>query len=88
MFHESRTGYSASYTYDAGGRLDELTNRFSEVTEFAYDTLGRVSTKTLDSGTYASYSYDDRGRLTSLVHKKGDNSTISSESYVFNDASR
>jgi YD repeat-containing protein len=39
--------------------------------------------QTFNTGAYTDYAYDTRDRVTSITHKNSSNSTISSESYVY-----
>jgi YD repeat-containing protein len=45
----------------------------------------RVTRQTFDSGAYTDYVYDTRDRVTSITHKNSSHSTISSESYSYDD---
>ncbi len=80
MLHESRTGYSASYTYDTSGRRTSKTvnsntenytysgGRLTEVgsTTFGYDNNSRRTSMVTGSDT-TSYGYDYEDRLTSVT---------------------
>jgi len=73
----SRTGPSATYSYDTSNRLtgdgtqsftwspsDRLTNRGSDT--FGYDALDRMTTSTI-AGTVRSYTYDGIGLIQSRM---------------------
>ncbi|MCO5297810.1 MAG: hypothetical protein M9921_13240 [Fimbriimonadaceae bacterium] len=77
---------TTTYSYDDAGRLTSLENPYSETTAFEYDDGGRLTKETFDSGVYTLYGYDSRDRTTSVVHKTSGASTISSESYAWDDA--
>jgi YD repeat-containing protein len=80
MLHETRTGYSASYTYDTSGRRTSKTlggntenytysgGRLSQVgsTTFGYDANSRRTSMVTGSDT-TSYGYDYEDRLTSVT---------------------
>ena len=53
---------TTGYAYDAAGRLIRRTDGNGKVTQHSYDTLGRLSSTTID-GTATLYSYDSLGRL-------------------------
>ncbi len=78
---------TTTYSYDNAQRLTSLVNPYSETTTWDYDAADRCTKQTFDTGFYTSFGYDTRDRLTSLTHKNSSNSTISSESYVYDDAS-
>ncbi|MGW6275924.1 RHS repeat domain-containing protein [Kribbella sp. NPDC055071] len=61
-------GYIASnYSYDAGGRLMQMTTAGS-TWSYGYDLLGRkISSMDPDSGT-TSYEYDDADRIVSVTN--------------------
>lgn len=69
---ESRSGYSASYTYDANG--DRLTRTIGSTTEnYTYDDADKLDYIQINSVTVKDYSYDSAGRTTSVV--AGSNTT-------------
>ena len=69
---ESRTGYSASYTYDANG--NRLTKTLAGVTDtYNYDTTGADKLMSISRGgtTIKSYTYDAAGRTKTVVTSAG-----------------
>ncbi len=67
---ESRSGYSASYTYDGNG--NRLTRTVNSVTEdYAYDDGDKLQTVKIGGVTQKSYGYDTAGRTTSVVSGSG-----------------
>jgi RHS repeat-associated protein len=77
---------TTTYSYDDAGRMTSLANPYSETTSWTYDDANRVTRQTFSSGAYDAFGYDSRNRQTSVDHKKSDNSLISGESYVYDDA--
>ncbi|GAB3423524.1 RHS repeat-associated core domain-containing protein [Flindersiella endophytica] len=60
---EDNIGRSVSYTYD-GDRLKTVTDPHGEVTEYGYDTAGRITTITdARRKTYLTNAYDANGRV-------------------------
>jgi RHS repeat-associated protein len=74
---------STTYAYDTYQRPRSVTNPHNETTLWDYDSNGILIKQTLSTGSKTEYGFDSRGRTTSVVHKKNNNSVISSESYVF-----
>jgi RHS repeat-associated protein len=72
-----------TYAYDAiTGRLRRQINAAAQATIFAYDNLGRVTTKNLSGGRTIAYTYDDPtanglGRLTRVFVTGSNGSTES-----------
>lgn len=63
---------STSYSYDEMNRLTLVSNEDTWAA-YAYDTAGRLSTKTYGNGDVTTYGYDIESRLTSLVTTNGTN---------------
>jgi RHS repeat-associated protein len=78
---------TTTYNLDAAGRMTSLVNPYSETTSWTYDNANRTTRQTFNTGAYTAYGYDTRNRVTSLDHKNSSNASISSESYVYDDAS-
>jgi RHS repeat-associated protein len=67
---ESRTGYAASYTYDANG--NRLTRTVNSVTEnYYYDDADKLDEIKIGGSTVKDFSYDAAGRTTSVVTGAG-----------------
>ncbi|CAN5476162.1 hypothetical protein BH11ARM2_BH11ARM2_24510 [soil metagenome] len=80
---------TTTYSYGSTtGRLDSLANRFSQTTSYAYDSLGRLSVRTLPNGSYATKTYDARSRVATVISRKPDTTTIRSHTYGYDDASQ
>ena len=71
-----------SYTYDAMGRLETITNKAADGTElsatsYTYDAAGNLETEKDELENITRYDYDDLGRLvkTTLPDADGDPAT-------------
>jgi len=61
-------GRITSYAYNpASGLLASITDPLQRVTQFAYDSAGRVTTQTLPDNRAIQFAYDANGNLTSLT---------------------
>jgi len=63
---------TTSNTYDKAGHLFQVTDPRGAITEYAYDAVNRVMTRTVDKGTgtlnlTSTYAYDPQGRQTSII---------------------
>jgi RHS repeat-associated protein len=78
-----------AYEFDpTTGLLKRQTDAAGQVTTFAYDNLGRTTTKTLGDGTVIRYTYDDpacngQGRLTQVKVLAPDQSLESQSDYCY-----
>ncbi|CAN5533860.1 hypothetical protein BH11ARM2_BH11ARM2_02560 [soil metagenome] len=80
---------TTTYSYGSTtGRLDGLTNRFSQTASYAYDSLGRLSVRTLPNGSYETTTYDARSRVDTITLRKPDTTVIRSHGYGHDDASQ
>lgn len=59
-----------SYNYDKVGRLQTLTNPFSEATNWLYQDNGWLQSLTLGNGVSTAYSFDAGGKLLDLAYQK------------------
>ncbi len=75
-------GAPVSYTYDALGRLESLSNHAGAVFAFAYDDLGRRTRLTRPNGVDTEYAYDVAGQLTSIVHSRDESRLVVTPSGV------
>jgi RHS repeat-associated protein len=64
------------YTYDALGRMTELTNPNSETSHWTYQTNGLLSRQTLGNSAYAQHTYNARGLLTQLLNRTNGGSPL------------
>jgi YD repeat-containing protein len=62
----SQGARTASYTYDARGRVASITDALSRTTEFTYDTADRLAAIKRPDGRQVGYSYDIGGDMLSL----------------------
>ena len=58
---------SVSFTYNAQGSVDTLTDSDGRSARFVYDGAGRVTSKTLSDGRVLTLGYDSGGNLISLT---------------------
>ncbi len=54
----------ASFRYSAGGLLKSTTNRRSQRIDYAYDDIGRLTSKTGQNASSDNFSYTPDGRIT------------------------
>ena len=70
-----RVDFVNQYTYDALGRITEISQSDKQV-KYAYNAVGQRTTTSLFSGTNKVYNtlyqYDDTGQLTDLTHVNGE----------------
>ncbi|MAE60216.1 MAG: hypothetical protein CMJ49_02550 [Planctomycetaceae bacterium] len=72
-------GNELNASYDALGRLEELTDASSAlVVGYTYDALSRVSTKTLANGVVTNFTYDSADQVTRAENVAPDTVTIQS----------
>ncbi len=68
-------GYSMSYTYTPQGFVDTTTDTLGRVTDFDYDSLGRLNRITSAVGTAdeitVSYTHDAAGNVATFTDAKG-----------------
>lgn len=88
LLSESQPYGSASYQYDAGGRVTRLTWADGFYAAYDYDVAGNVTAirengATSGVGVLASYGYDSLGRRTGITRGNG-----TSTSYAFDAVSR
>ena len=64
-----QSGFTVNYTYDALGRLSELTDGSGNlIVQYTYNNLGELDEKLNGNGTSTTYAYDAAGDLTSEVN--------------------
>jgi len=71
-----------SYAYDAGNRMEVVTDRDLQDTIYAYDAASRLLTTNLPNGVVSSYAYDEAGRPLSIFHEAGE-TLLSSFEYSY-----
>lgn len=62
---------TTNYSYDANGRLTQVTDPLSNVLQYAYDALGNLTLLTYPDGAIASYEYDTQQRLVGIESDMG-----------------
>ncbi len=64
-----QTGFTVNYTYDALGRLSELTDGSGNlIVQYTYDAAGNLSQKDNGNGTRTVYTYDGDGDVLSITN--------------------
>ena len=58
------------YVYNAGGRLESMTDVLGNRTDYTYDSSGNLRSETQPDGSTASYEYDSRDRLIKVWWKE------------------
>jgi RHS repeat-associated protein len=58
---------STTYTYNAQGYVQSVSDALSQPVSFGYDAAGRVTTQTLPDGRAIQLAYDANGNLTSIT---------------------
>lgn len=90
MLHEvSVAGRSITYTYDAAGRMHNLTDQNSHTTTYTYDENDNVTSVQDANGHTTSFLYDDNDNLTRVTNARGyyttltydDNDLVTSQSF-------
>ncbi len=80
-----QSGFTVNYSYDAVGRLSELTDGSgNSIVTYKYDADGRLSEKTNGNGTYTTYQYDADGNVLQLVNYAPGGAVNSQFSYSYN----
>ena len=67
------------FSYDAGNRVDSITNSDGQTTLFEYDSSGNLTLITNALGDTSSFTYDEQGRRTSFVDFNGNETTFDYE---------
>ena len=74
-----QTGFTLNYTYDAVGRLSELTDGNGNlIVEYTYNTAGELIQKDMGNGTRTTYSYGANRNLLTIVNLAPEHVTINS----------
>ena len=82
-------GHRLNYYYDARGRLQTLTDENgSNVVVYAYDTVGRLLTKTLGNGIYTTYGYDVAGHTLDVFNHGAYGTLLSRFQYTYDSSGR
>ncbi|MBI1748398.1 MAG: RHS repeat protein [Acidobacteria bacterium] len=76
-------GGLTNYSHDAAGQLVSLINPPGQETIFAYDLGGRPTTRSYSNGTVTASLYDAADNATSTIHRRDDESIISSFIYTY-----
>ncbi len=80
-----QTGFTVNYTYDAAGRLSELTDGSGNlIVQYTYDAAGNLSQKDMGNGTRTVYTYDAAGNTLSITNYAPDHVTVNSfDNYTY-----
>lgn len=80
--YSSDCGYR--YTYYSNGKVKSITDPENNITVYAYNLYGDISTETKPNGAIYQYEYDVMNRLSKVWFKENDlASPILQESYVY-----
>ena len=60
-------GAAMVYSYDGANRLDTVTDRNNQVTDYGYDEVGNLQSVALPNGAVAGYGYNAVNRVTLLT---------------------
>ena len=64
-----QTGFTVNYTYDALGRLQELTDGNGNlIVQYTYDAAGNLIQQDNGNGTFTVYTYDGDGDVLSITN--------------------
>ena len=58
---------TATFTYNAEGYLEAITDPLGRTVRFAYDAAGRVTQQTLADGRVILFTYDAKGNVTTVT---------------------
>jgi RHS repeat-associated protein len=82
-------GFTTNYQYDAGGRLQKLTDgNGANIITYTYDSIGRLAREDNGNGTYTTYSYDVVGQLRNIVNYQANNTINSRFDYTYDSLGR
>jgi len=82
-------GKKVTYTYDAQGRMTEVSNGGNKpLATYEYDAFRRRSQLTRDNGVVTSYDYDPASQLLSVNHKDKSNKTLAFATYQYDNMGR
>jgi RHS repeat-associated protein len=80
-----QTGYRVNYTYDAVGRLSELTDGSGNlIVQYTYDAAGNLVQKDNGNGTRTVYTYNGDGEVLTITNLAPDHQTVDSfDTYTY-----
>ncbi len=74
-----QTGFTVHYSYDALGRLQELTDGNGKmIVEYTYDAAGNLIQEDMGNGTRTVYTYDGDDNVLSITNEAPDHTTVNS----------
>ena len=74
-----QTGFTVNDTYDALGRLKELTDGTGKlVVQYTYDAAGNLVQEDMGNGTRSVYTYDGDGDILAITNDAPDHTTVNS----------
>ncbi len=77
---------TSSYSYDALGRMIEVTDSQAQTFRYTYDAAGRRTTLEYPNGVMSTYTYDGVGRLVDLRTASSDDTELQSFTYTLDPA--
>jgi len=74
-----QTGFTVNYTYDALGRLQELTDGNGKlIVQYTYGAAGNLIQEDMGNGTRTVYTYDGDGDVLSITNYAPNHATVNS----------
>lgn len=74
-----QTGFTVNYTYDAAGRLSQLTDgNGNRIVQYAYDPAGNLIQQDNGNGTRTVTTYNAAGNVLSITNLAPDHTTVNS----------
>jgi RHS repeat-associated protein len=81
--HTQRNGWVTTYTYNAAGLLDRVTNHFGRYLQMGYNASNQLSQITVPGGNIIRYEYDASSRLSRVLHPDNTSKTYHYENASF-----
>ena len=76
-------GFTVEYVRNADGQVTAIKKGTTTLASYAYDSAGRLSTRTLSNGVVTTYGYDGMDRVNQIIVSSG-TSTLWAERYGYN----
>ena len=76
-------GFTVEYVCNADGQVTAIKKGTTTLASYAYDSAGRLSTRTLSNGVVTTYGYDGMDRVNQIIVANG-TSILWAERYGYN----